>query len=255
MEAMDASPGQSYYANSEYWIGIIRGRLDKYRIELTDRAVLAAVGECANRRVLDAGCGEGYLSRILHSYGAQVVGIDACADLICAARDEARRADREIIYHLGIVEALPLENRSFDYVVCNHLVNDLPDPASAFREFGRVLEPGGKLVVMMLHPCFHSMSTQNTESFCDKFLVDEYFSARSFSESFLVAGRISPVPVRVWMRSLEDYLSAVTDAGFTLTAIQEPRPTPDQFTTDPWWRENFRLPTFLQIIAERTHDC
>ncbi|MGH3377211.1 MAG: class I SAM-dependent methyltransferase [Actinoallomurus sp.] len=54
----------------------MRERRDRYRTELTDAAVLDAVGPCAGWKVLDAGCGEGYLARSLASRGAEVIGVD-----------------------------------------------------------------------------------------------------------------------------------------------------------------------------------
>jgi SAM-dependent methyltransferase len=72
-------------ANAAYWVTVIREGRDRYRTELTDPAILDAIGPCAGLTVLDAGCGEGYLSRILASRGADVVGVDVCQGLIEAA--------------------------------------------------------------------------------------------------------------------------------------------------------------------------
>src|SRR6266702_5618814 len=64
-------------ANASFWVQIIREHRDKYRNELTDPAMLKAIGEPAGLAVLDAGCGEGYLSRILAKKGATVTGVDS----------------------------------------------------------------------------------------------------------------------------------------------------------------------------------
>ena len=55
----------TYDANAEFWIEIIQNHRDKYREELTNTAVLNAIGAARGLAVLDAGCGEGYLSRKL----------------------------------------------------------------------------------------------------------------------------------------------------------------------------------------------
>ncbi|MFI5779204.1 class I SAM-dependent methyltransferase [Nocardia sp. NPDC051570] len=239
--ATEISAGQSYDGNAQFWIRIIRERLDRFRTDLTDHAVLSALGDCSGRRILDAGCGEGYLSRILHSRGARVVGIDASAELI----DAARRESADIDYHHGSVDAIPLNSADFDDVVCNHLVNDLPDPAPAFGEFARILRPDGKLTVLMLHPCFYQTFIDGDETT----IADQYFGDRSFEQSFRVAGEISPTPVTVRMRSLEYYVSALAAAGFVLETVREPRPP--QTAIDPWWQENFRRPIFLLLVARR----
>src|SRR5215813_4210507 len=75
----------TYDANAEFWIEIIQNHRDKYREELTNTAVLDAIGAAEGLAVLDAGCGEGYLSRKLAREGAIVTGVDSSAELIKAA--------------------------------------------------------------------------------------------------------------------------------------------------------------------------
>src|SRR5580704_14865630 len=74
--------------NASFWVQIIREHRDQYRNELTDPAMLKAVGKPARLAVLDAGCGEGYLSRILARNGATVTGVDSSTKLIEAARTQ-----------------------------------------------------------------------------------------------------------------------------------------------------------------------
>ena len=78
----------------QYWVKVIRERRDRYRTELTDKAVLDAVGACEGLRVLDAGCGEGYLARTLADRGADVTGVDVSQGLIDAASATPRRRTR-----------------------------------------------------------------------------------------------------------------------------------------------------------------
>jgi SAM-dependent methyltransferase len=72
--------------NAEFRLRIIRQHRDRYRTELTDPAVLDAIGDVADLDILDAGCGEGYMTRELASRGAhQVNGIDTSRELVKAA--------------------------------------------------------------------------------------------------------------------------------------------------------------------------
>ncbi|WP_228791313.1 hypothetical protein [Nocardia puris] len=50
--------------------------------------------------------------------------------------------------------------------------------------------------------------------------------------------------------SLEDHVRMLTDAGFAVTGLREPRPTAEQ-RRDPWWRENFPRPLFLLLDCVR----
>jgi SAM-dependent methyltransferase len=232
-----------YSANAEYWIKIIRGRRDRYRTELTDAAVLAAAGEVAGLDVLDAGCGEGYLSRHLARRGARPRGVDASVTLAEAARAQARAEGMSIEYFAADVAATPLPSESVDLVVANHLLNDLEDPAPAITEFARVLRPDGRLVALMLHPCFYGMRGILAGSD-----PAGYFRPRPIEQHFLVDGLRSPAPAKCWARPLEDVVRLLSSAGFMITNLSEPRPG-DDLADDPWWTENFRYPLFLLVEA------
>jgi SAM-dependent methyltransferase len=238
------SPTSSYSVNATYWTRIIRQGLDRYRTELTNSAVLASAGDAQGRVVLDAGCGEGYLSRMLAGRGADlVVGVDLCPELVDAAREQAIQEGIRARYEVADVAALPFDEAAFDLVIANHVLNDLEDPAPAVAEFARVLRPGGRTVALLLHPCFYGSRG---------IAVDQraYWRPRRIEQHFDVAGEISPAPVVAWTRPLEAFAAAFMDAGLAITGITEPHPSDDQLT-DPWWVENFTRPLFLLITATR----
>ena len=247
----------SYSDNAEFWIKIIQEGLDPYRTELTNDLVLRAIRPFPGLRVLDAGCGEGYISRATAREGAIALGVDACDELIQAAITTARAENLPIEYFTADVKNLPLEDSSVDVVVCNHLVNDLQELKPAFQEFRRVLSPGGRLVILMLHPCFYRPHDDRTSSQPSvspsqpSVSAVEYFTTRFISQPFKVSCIVSPAKVRVWLRPLEEYASALTEAAFSITALTEPHPTPQQFDANPWWALNFRRPLFMLIEAKR----
>src|SRR5689334_11728513 len=76
---------------------------------------LAAVGDVSGLAVLDAGCGEGYLSRILAQRGAQVTGVDISPKLIEMARDKDPNGG--IMYQVAdLSQPLPAYQAHFDLV-------------------------------------------------------------------------------------------------------------------------------------------
>ncbi|WP_322778785.1 class I SAM-dependent methyltransferase [Frankia sp. Cas4] len=236
----------SYSANAEYWKRIIRDGLDRYRTGLTDAAVLEAAGDVTGLSVLDAGCGEGYLARLLAAGGARpVVGVDLCPELVEAARDTAAREGLDITYETADVAALPLADGAVDLVVANHVLNDLEKPAPAIAEFARVLAPGGRVAALLLHPCFYGSRATPVD-------VADYYRPRRIEQHFDVAGEVSPVPVVAWTRPLEDFTRAFAAAGLGITGIREPHPSEQQLRDDPWWTENFTRPLFMLITATRT---
>lgn len=94
-------------------------------------------------RVLDVGCGEKPYEPLFAPYALAYVGVDPVEN----PRAELR----------GPVEALPVEDGSFDLVLCNQVLEHCDDPAQAVRELRRVTAPGGRVLasthgVMAYHP-------------------------------------------------------------------------------------------------------
>lgn len=242
----------TYDQNAEFWVQIIRGNHDRYRTGLTNDAVLTTIGPASGLRILDAGCGEGYMARELASQGADVLGVDSSANLIEAAAQLAGHDADSPRFRVNDVAHLDVDDNSYDLVLCNHLMNDLPDPREAIGEFARVLKPGGRIVILMLHPCFYSDRTTRSNG-DNQTIAGTYFAQRKVTQKFNVDDIISPAEVTSWHRPLEFYIQALTDAGLSLTSLREPRPTREQLDGDPWWRANFPRPLFL-LLAARKQD-
>ena len=238
----------TYASNAEFWVRIIREQLDRYRTDLTDAAVLDALGDVDGARVLDGGCGEGYMGRLLAQRGAQVTGIETSAALIDAAREHPDAERHGISYAVASLEAIPEPDDSFDAAVCNHVISDVADPAAALKELGRVLRPGGRLVLLMLHPCFYTAHAERDAT--GTIPVTTYFSERHVDQTFKVAGIESPDEVHMRFRPLEFYTRCITEAGFAITALLEPHPSAELLAPDQWWQRNFVKPLFMLIAAE-----
>lgn len=99
-------------------------------------------------RALDAGCGTGYQTRLLEALGYRTHGLDLSAGLLRVAR---RRHPRVALVH-GDLEALPYAADAFDAVCCcGSTLAFLGDPACGVAELGRVLRPGGRLLLECEH--------------------------------------------------------------------------------------------------------
>ncbi|WP_306356161.1 MULTISPECIES: class I SAM-dependent methyltransferase [unclassified Nocardia] len=244
----DERVSDAYTKNAEFWITIIRDRLDPYQTQLTDPALLDMIGDPTGLHILDAGCGEGYLTRELVRRGAaHVHGVDTCEQLVTAARSHPDTHPDTATYHHADVASLPLPDRSVDLVVANRLPNGIADPGRRFHEFARVLNPSGRLILLSMHPCFYGARAERTPATTTDFSVDGYFDIRSVEQNFNVAGRISPAPSVQQFFSLETYIGMITAAGFAVTNLQEPHPTPEQRKQNPWWDQNFVRPLFLLL--------
>ena len=96
---------------------------------------------------LDAGCGTGRHSAHLAALGHAVVGVDASPEMLLLARERVPAGD----FREGDLRALPVQDASADVVVCALALSHLPD-LGAVAELGRVLKPGGTLVLSNPHP-------------------------------------------------------------------------------------------------------
>lgn len=247
--ATEAHPNR-YDANASFWVQIIREHRDKYRSELTDPAMLHTIGEPAGLDILDAGCGEGYLSRILAKKGANATGIDSSTKLIEAARSQNLADVPSVSFDIGSVDDLPYPDSAFDLVVCNHLVNDLFDPSKPISEFARVLRSSGRLVILMLHPCFYNKHAERDQA-TNGMIASSYFDIRSVEQTFQVGGLTSPAANIAWFRPLEFYTEELRKSGFAITSLTEPHPSPEQWRTDGWWRKGFTRPLFMLLTAQK----
>jgi 2-polyprenyl-6-hydroxyphenyl methylase / 3-demethylubiquinone-9 3-methyltransferase len=108
--------------------------------------------------VLDVGCGGGLLCEPLARLGAAVTGIDlAPANLAVAAR-HAELAGLAITYHEIAVEELAAGNAAFDLLCVMEVVEHVPDMPAFLAACGRLVRPGGGLVLATLNRTFRSFA-------------------------------------------------------------------------------------------------
>ncbi len=112
----------------------------------TGARLAAILTETGARDVLDIGCGEGALARLLLRGGLAVTGIDPAPDAVAAAQETAPEA----WFTVAGAEALPFDPGSFDACIFLNSLHHVPVPlmGQALREALRVLRPGGEVIVI-----------------------------------------------------------------------------------------------------------
>lgn len=101
--------------------------------------VLALLDPQPGERILDLGCGDGVLTERIAAAGAAVIGVDASAEMVAAAR--ARGIDA----HVADGQALGFDD-AFDAVFSNAALHWMLDPAAVARGVFAALRPGGRFV-------------------------------------------------------------------------------------------------------------
>ena len=108
-------------------------------------------------RILDIGCGAGLLCEPLTRLGAQVIGVDASASNIAAARLHADRGHLSIDYRCTTVEEMDVRER-FDVVLAMEVVEHVSDVALFLSRCAAMLKPGGLMVVSTLSRTWKSFA-------------------------------------------------------------------------------------------------
>jgi ubiquinone/menaquinone biosynthesis C-methylase UbiE len=94
-------------------------------------------------RMLDLGCGTGFLLNLASDLFAEIEGIDATEEML----NRVDKSLQNVSVRQGLVELLPFDDGSFDLVTAYSFLDHLNDHKDMFREASRVLKPGGKFYV------------------------------------------------------------------------------------------------------------
>jgi len=171
-------------------------------------AMISLTGDVDGQRVLDAGCGSGPVAAALRDRGAIVTGFDPSAAMIDLAR---QRLGSDADLHVAdLGEPLPFDDDAFDSVVASLCLHYLEDWAAPLTELGRVLRPGGRLIVSVPHPSAYLVNYPDRD----------YFAVTQYSETFTFAGVEGTLTY--WHRPLHAMTDAFTDAGFQAREVSEP---------------------------------
>lgn len=196
----------SWLHNAAAWTEAVReGRIESRRLA-TDAAIIDAVRTCAPRRVLDAGCGEGWLVRALTADGMTAVGIDASAPLVAAANAEG--GGEFVVRSYAEFADHPLSiGTDFDAVVFNFSLLD-DDIAPILLAARQVLSPTGALLIQTVHP----WQALGESPYSDGWRTEEF---KSFGNGFS-----KPMP---WFyRTLQSWINLLTECGYRIDGMQEP---------------------------------
>ncbi len=218
----------SIYSNSDF--------VDKYFESIQHNAwnayyerpsSLSLLPDITNKRILDAGCGPGIVSKILRERGALVTSVDYSPAMVDVAK--------KVLGETGDIKCMDLnlglpnfDDKAFDIIYCSLTIHYIDDLEFLFKEFCRVLRKGGVLIFSTDHP-----------------------DSPAFKDSPITAKRVNDVvwenfgiTLRVIERPWGDILSSLEKANLRIEKIIDAEPTEQC---------RFYFPQTYQYLKENRH--
>lgn len=201
------------------------------------RPLLDLLGGIAGRQVLDAGCGEGYLARVLAARGAQVTGIDLSPRLIELAR--ARNPDDIDYQAADLSQPLPAIAGRFDAAASYLVLNDVTGYRGFAATLAASLKPGGRLALALNNP-YSAVIDRHVTDYFDSGAASPYRGLWEFG-----------IRTRYQHRTLENYFEAFLSAGLRLAALADVPALADVHGPDAYLPPGGRFPRFMLLAFDK----
>jgi len=195
----------SWQKNVTPWVKAIQSKQIESRKLVTDHAIIETVLSMKAKKVLDIGCGEGWLVRELSSCGITVTGIDAIDALVKKAKELGGGTYKTLEYENVSTQTL---NEKFDIAVCNFSLLGKESVEHIFNIIPSILNESGHFIVQTLHPKISC----GEQSYADSWRTGSW---QGFSDEFS-----DPPPW--YFRTIESWFDLFEKNGLVLKEIKEP---------------------------------
>ena len=257
--------GRYWNENAEVWTRLARAGYDVYRDYLNTPAFFDMLPEVAGLSGLDIGCGEGHNTRLLAKRGARVTAIDISQVFIQYAKQSEEKEPLGIDYKVASAVDLPFDGAEFDFAVAFMSLMDIPETDRVLSQAHRVLRPGGFFQFSIEHPCFatpHRRNLRNENGLTYAIEVGDYFRNLQGDIAEWIFGA-TPPEVRKgqrrfktprFTRTVSQWLNLLTDTGFVIERVEEPRPSDETVQSCPDMQDAQVVAYFLHIRARKRQE-
>jgi len=234
----------SWEANAGWWQdGFTDGADPEYEEQIIP---LAREWLAGARRVLDIGCGEGQIARLVTD-ADRVVGVDPTwAQLVVAQQRGGGPA-----YARAGAAALPIKSASVDAAVACLVFEHIRLVDAAIAEVARVLEPGGRFAFFLNHPL---LQTPNSGWIDDQILdpPEQYWRIGAYLvEDETLEEVEKDVFIPFIHRPLSRYVNALVANGLTIVQMLEPAPPPGFLARASEYEQAATIPRLLLLVTEK----
>ena len=217
---------------------IIDNGQDISLLYVTMPCILNGVRKHSPKRVLDVGCGTGYLTNKLADECNMCFGIDVSERSIIVAKNKYKKENMTFV-NSSIAKFSP--HIKFDICISNMVFMTDPELDNSLSVINNLLDEHGILLITITHPCFWPRYWKYQDE--DWFEYNqEIFIQHEFCTSLS-----NPLGVTTHIhRPLEQYFSSIINAGFVIEEIIEPSPikeTPEEY--------KYEYPRFLYLQCKK----
>ena len=196
---------ESWENNVYPWVTAIKEGEITSRVLVTNKAIYNTITKRNPKKLLDLGCGEGWLVRELEKTGVDSLGTDVIPEFIEYARKEGKGRYKVLPYEKLSPDEL---NEKFDIVVCNFSLLGKESVEHVFQQAPLLLNKGGAFIIQTIHP----ITATDANKYEDGWREGTW---KGFSDKFT-----NPAPW--YFRTLSSWNSLFHQNGFTLSSIEEP---------------------------------
>ncbi len=232
---------------------------DPHHRGIVNPAVFKLLSNISGKKILDLGCGQGYIARKLAKKGAKVIAIDSSKFLLSIAEQKEKQEKRGIKYYLRNASKLSnIKSNYFDIILCNMALFDIANVKNTIKECNRVLKNKGNFIFSLTHPCFAVPYITN----CQKQKRDKKII---FSRQVLKYYKIRKIKHDIWEgnkfvnwyhRPLSFYINLLVKNNLYITTFNELiekdlHKNEKRFKNDYKYKKEYweEIPSFLVIEA------
>lgn len=212
---------------------------------IEERSFSILVDDVTGALCLDLGCGYGHYSEFLAQRGARVIGIDKAPLMIQEAK-ERLSSQYDISYLINDIEEVSYPDGTFDLIISNLVLHYVKDISSLLSRTHKWLKKGCCFVFTVEHPTFTANLIQDPQQWLDPqthegWIVSNYFASGERHGFFGLK----------YHRTLEEYFTALIQAGFQVLRILEPMPDASALKVRPEFHEDLERPLYMAFKCRK----
>lgn len=212
----------SWEKSAEWYQELLENKEGTYQKEVILPNVIRLLNPKKGERVLDLACGQGFFAREFFKAGASVIAADISPSLIeLAKKNSPKGIDFKVTpaHKLGF-----LKDNTIDAVTIIMAVQNIENIDDVFRECGRTLKPGGRILLVMNHPAFRIPQKSDWGFDAEKNLqyrkVEEYLSSSKIKID-MHPGKATKDYTITFHHPLQVYFKFLNKAGFAVGKLEE----------------------------------